>query len=327
MPPTITTVRDDMNRANNSISLDGTGHSYSAAFGTSEMGIISNAAYSQATSYCASYRDAETYGPDIMVGVDVSALPGGDAFASARGSYVAADPGLSSWDGYQVLVYATRVALARIDNGSDTELINYTTVAPQANDVHIAERISGNWTLWRLRGGSWSSLGTVSDNTYSTSSGRIAVDMYDPSTAGRINALYGDTPASSDTPPVNTVAPVASPTPLTLGNEASCDEGTWDGSPAPTFAYQWWKGGVIFHPGFNEEIVGATSATYTPLTADFHYCVVTATNSEGSEEALSNEIDVQSSGDPPYNCYKKVGGVLVPIVARKKTPTGLFPPL
>jgi hypothetical protein len=78
--------------------------------------------------------------------------------------------------------------------------------------------------------------------------------------------------ASSGTAPANTVAPVASGT-VRVGESLSCTTGTWTGTPTPTYAYQWRRDGA--------DIGGATSSTYTVVTADMDAeidCVVTATN-------------------------------------------------
>ena len=82
--------------------------------------------------------------------------------------------------------------------------------------------------------------------------------------------------------PVNTVAPVVSGT-ATVGQTLSTTNGTWTGTPTPTFAYQWQRGA--------SNIGGATSSTYVIQSADIGStirCVVTATNTVGSASANSN---------------------------------------
>lgn len=90
--------------------------------------------------------------------------------------------------------------------------------------------------------------------------------------------------ASAATPPVNTVAPVASGV-VRIGELLSTTDGTWTGTPAPTYAYQWTRDG--------SPIGGATSATYTVVAADINAliaCEVTATNSAGSAMEPSNDL-------------------------------------
>ena len=84
--------------------------------------------------------------------------------------------------------------------------------------------------------------------------------------------------------PINTIAPVISGT-TTLGSVLTTTNGTWTGSPAPTFTYQWTRNSV--------NIASATASTYTLVLADSGAninCVVTGTNASGSSSATSNTI-------------------------------------
>lgn len=86
------------------------------------------------------------------------------------------------------------------------------------------------------------------------------------------------------TSPTNSVAPVASGT-VTIGGTLSTTNGTWGGSPAPSFAYQWKRAGVA--------IAAATASSYTPVAADIGpaiTCTVTATSPGGSASATSNSL-------------------------------------
>ncbi len=100
-------------------------------------------------------------------------------------------------------------------------------------------------------------------------------------------------------PPVNTVAPVASGSPMLIGSNISCTTGTWTGDPTITYTYQWKRAGV--------NIVGATSSTYTLVAADLGpnlTCDVTGTNGIGSSTATSNAIafgDMMMSGVRAYH--------------------------
>lgn len=123
----------------------------------------------------------------------------------------------------------------------------------------------------------------------------------------------------------NTVAPVASGTP-TEGETLSVTNGTWLGDPAPTFAYRW-------HRSFTP-ISGATSSTYELVADDVGEmiaCRVEAENTDGFPEGeFSNEVGpiaAASGGSAQPNCYRMTAGGLVPIVARRMTSSGLFPPL
>jgi hypothetical protein len=84
--------------------------------------------------------------------------------------------------------------------------------------------------------------------------------------------------------PVNTVAPVISGT-NAVGQTLTTTNGTWTGSPSPTFTYQWKRDG--------SNIGSATSVTYVLVEADADTsvtCEVTATNPIGSASATSNSL-------------------------------------
>lgn len=90
------------------------------------------------------------------------------------------------------------------------------------------------------------------------------------------------------TAPANTVAPVVSGS-STVGGTAAVSTGTWTGSPAPTYAYQWQLNGA--------NISGQTASSITvPNNAGAALrCVVTATNSAGSASANSNAVTIQAA--------------------------------
>lgn len=102
--------------------------------------------------------------------------------------------------------------------------------------------------------------------------------------------------SASASAPVNTVLPAISGT-AQEGQVLTASTGTWTGSPTPTYAYQWRRGGVA--------ISGATGATYTLVTADVGATItvtVTATNSAGSASATSAATGtVAAAGAAPAN--------------------------
>lgn len=90
--------------------------------------------------------------------------------------------------------------------------------------------------------------------------------------------------AAPPSAPVNTVAPALSGD-FFVGQTLTCSTGTWTGSPTPTYTYQWRNAGV--------DIGGATNSTYVLVAGDDRDlidCVVTATNSEGSDSEPSNAV-------------------------------------
>jgi hypothetical protein len=67
-----------------------------------------------------------------------------------------------------------------------------------------------------------------------------------------------------------------------VGDVLSCSNGSWTGSPAPTFTYRWLRDGAA--------IEGAVENSYKVQTADEGnslWCEVTATNAAGSKSASS----------------------------------------
>ena len=102
--------------------------------------------------------------------------------------------------------------------------------------------------------------------------------------------------------PANTQAPQISGT-ATVGQQLQANPGTWTGSPAPTFTYQWER---CDSTGSNcNPIQGATSASYLVASADVGstlVAAVTGTNSGGNAQATSTATGVvppPSSGFPP----------------------------
>jgi hypothetical protein len=96
---------------------------------------------------------------------------------------------------------------------------------------------------------------------------------------GAVSANSNATANVAGIAPVNTVAPAVSGT-ATIGSTLTTSDGTWTGTPTPTFAYQWQR--------VTTNISGATSSTYVVQLADAGNtirCVVTATNVAGSASA------------------------------------------
>ena len=91
-------------------------------------------------------------------------------------------------------------------------------------------------------------------------------------------------PVSGPVAPVNTALPVIGGA-TTVGSTLTTTHGTWTGSPAPTYAYQWKRGGA--------NISGATANSNLLVTADLASTItvtVTATNTAGSDSATSSGV-------------------------------------
>jgi Calx-beta domain len=116
---------------------------------------------------------------------------------------------------------------------------------------------------------------------------RVRVTATNP--AGSASAVSPPTTVVA-TAPVNTARPAISGTP-TLGSTLTAAPGTWSGSPAPTFAYQWQRCDAAGNGCV--AIAGATAQTYALQSSDEGATVrvqVTATNSAGTANAVSPAV-------------------------------------
>lgn len=109
-------------------------------------------------------------------------------------------------------------------------------------------------------------------------------------------------------PPTNTSAPVISGAPQT-GWTLSASSGSWTGSPAPSFSYQWQR-----CAGGCSAIVGATLSTYVPLAPDLGVTLrvsVTASNSAGTVVSTSAETATITAGPPGNVSPPQISGTPV----------------
>lgn len=115
--------------------------------------------------------------------------------------------------------------------------------------------------------------------------------------------------------PANTVAPTVSGTPA-VGEALAMTDGTWTGTPAPTFTYAWERS-ETGTDGWSR-ITGATASDYTLTTADagrYLRAVVIATNAPGSTEATSAPTAMAPAyaSAPPVACAApQVGALCTP---------------
>jgi hypothetical protein len=103
------------------------------------------------------------------------------------------------------------------------------------------------------------------------------------------------------TAPSNTSLPTIAGT-AREGETLTASSGSWSGTNPITFAYRWQRcnsGG-----GSCSNISGATSQTYKLANGDVGHTIrvsVTATNGDGSGNAVSNATGVVAAGQPPQN--------------------------
>lgn len=142
-----------------------------------------------------------------------------------------------------------------------------------------------------------SNIGGATGSQYTTQVADVGATIRSVVTA--TNASGSDTATSSNNivvdgvAPANTVVPAVTGGP-NVGTVLTTTNGTWTGTPTPTYARQWKRDGV--------NISGATATTYTLVAADAGHaitCTVTATNSAGSAQATSNAVT--AVGSAPAN--------------------------
>lgn len=218
-------------------------------------------------------------------------------------------PGLvGQWasDGsYLYMCYATNRWIRFATAGWSTEVPPTNTVAPAiSGTIDIGETVTcstGSWTgspsgfayAWFVDGVLDTDLGTantlVIPHTLSLKTLKCRVTA--------TNA-YGSTTAYSNevevplSPPVNTVAPTLSGV-AAIGETLTCSTGTWAHSPTG-YTYAWFVEGVE-DPG-----LGTANTLVVPeeLGGLAVRCQVTATNTAGSEDALSNIKNIGSGYAP-----------------------------
>jgi hypothetical protein len=124
--------------------------------------------------------------------------------------------------------------------------------------------------------------------------------------------LAAPTAAQANYAPTNSAAPTISGTPQ-VGQTLTANNGTWNSSTTPTFAYQWQRCDTA---GNNcAAIAGATKQTYTVQSADANSTlrvVVTATNSSGSGSATSSQTAVVGQPGPAGAIKTTQGQTSVP---------------
>ncbi|HVP03108.1 MAG TPA: hypothetical protein VMT10_11105 [Solirubrobacteraceae bacterium] len=125
---------------------------------------------------------------------------------------------------------------------------------------------------------------------------------------GSASATSADSGPIAATPPVDTTAPSVAGA-LVDGSTLTASNGTWTGTPAITFAYQWQRcdaGGANC-----VDIAGATGAARDLDPADVGSTlrvVVTATNEAGSASATSPATGVVAAAPPANTSAPSIGG-------------------
>ncbi len=193
-------------------------------------------------------------------------------------------------------------SIIRIDNGAPTTLATGPTQALASGD-NVAIRLIGS-TITALHfttGGGWVqvlSYDTAADAIRYTAAGSLSLEFK----TSTLDDFGGGTISAAGAAPVNTALPTISGT-ATVGQQLTASPGSWTGTPAPTFTYQWIR---CDNAGANCNPIGsATNASYTLVAADAGNTIavaVTASNSSGNTTATSQLTGViQAAGAAPVN--------------------------
>jgi len=269
-------VLDNFNRANGSA---GSKWSLIKSSGFALMNVSANTAVDSSTSlYAWNYWNAASFGPDVEAYATIATYAGDTIRIGAR-----VTPG-SSYSGYFVsITSAAAWSIIRIDNGGGPVTLASGVTQTLASGDKIGIRISGSVvTALHYTSAGWTqvlSYNTSQDAVRYTSPGSLAIEFR----AGALDDFGGGTIAA----PVNTQLPSVSGT-VAVGQQLQASPGSWTGTPAPTFAYQWQdcdSGGNNCSP-----IQGATASSYTIQATDAGSTlkvVVTGSNSAGSSQATS----------------------------------------
>jgi hypothetical protein len=190
-----TGLLDDFNRANGLL-VTGNWSNDTFNFGATSnaLTVNSNQATPENASYGEAYWNPTTFGPDseVFVTYATAAHNGGDWGVGLR----ATNPDSVNVDGYRCAVFQLagndEVKLYRVDNGVATQLGVTITQNFSVGDSFGAEMIGSTLQVYIKTGGSWSSIGSRSDGTY-TGAGYIGMYTFSTGANGRLDDFSGGT--------------------------------------------------------------------------------------------------------------------------------------
>jgi len=151
------------------------------------------------------------------------------------------------------------------------------------------------WQRCDSSGGSCKPIASATGTRYTVTSAdvgqtlKVAVTATNAAGSGTAASRQTDTVKATGTAPANTVPPSISGT-FKEGSTLTAAPGTWSGSPAPTFTYQWQRCDAT--GGACVDLAGASATTDAAITADVGNTLrvkVTATNTHGTSLATTAE--------------------------------------
>lgn len=260
-----TSVLDSFTRTNAS-SLGSNWGTDTIGAGATTFVVTSDRAAARNSSYAEQYWSAgSTFGPDSEAYATTPALATG-SFASFGFMVRTQSPGSTAADGYRLTISpgSSEADISRVDNGVETQLGATISQAAAAGDTDGLEAVSSTITAYRkTSAGSWGSIGSRTDTTYSTA-GRVGMWAFDPGATGTLDDFGGGTVVSGGT--TQTVNPAAIASGATVRAPSLSAKFTLAPSkiaagasiPAPTVT----PGAVTVSPGH----VASTAQLFTPST-------------------------------------------------------------
>lgn len=183
------------------------------------------------------------------------------------------------------------------------------SISGAARDGSLLTAYHGSWTgsptsfayQWRrcnAQAGDCTDISGATSRQYTVQTSdvgsrlRVQVTATNASGSGVASSRPTDTVKATGSAPKNTAPPTISGTPQE-GSTLTVNPGSWSGSPAPTFSYQWER--CIGTGGGCSAISGATNTTYTATSADVAHTLlvqVTAKNGNGTSTANTTETSL-----------------------------------
>ena len=218
---------------------------------------------------------------------------GGNSSERAGDGFHGGGRGAGTTSYYAYNVYTAEINATTLGSGTPTAVVN----SGGGGGGGSYWSPNGGWSTGSGQGGSGIVIiRTASADPVFPTTGSPTITV-----AGGYRVYTFNSSGSITTGPVNTVAPVISGS-IAVGSVLTSTLGTWTGSGTITYGYQWARNAI--------NISGATSSTYTTVTADGDKtitCNVTATDDAGASTVASNSIFILAPTSA-YIEYLMVGG-------------------